>query len=69
MPVACFHVCRTLWYSDIPACDYRLDEHGRSVQLVELDSKLFENHILPYLVTKRPGKLPPFTNDPEQWRL
>ena len=33
------------------------------------DGKLCDEHILPYLVTTHPRKLPPFSNDPELWRL
>lgn len=53
----------------IPAGESRTDDHGRSIYFVARDGKLFENHILPFIIQKIPGKLPPFAQDPELWRL
>lgn len=54
---------------DIPAGGGRQDEHGRSVYFVERDGELFGNHIRHYILSNHAGKLPPFSQDPELWRL
>jgi hypothetical protein len=44
------------------------DALGRRAYFVERDCGLFEKHILPFILTKRPGTLPPFSEDRGLWR-
>ena len=53
----------------VPAIPYRTDEHGQSIYTIERDGELFDKHILPFILGKNPGRLPPFSEDPALWRL
>lgn len=53
----------------IPVAEQRKDDHGRSIFFLERDTDLFQLHNLPYIITKRPGKLPRYSTDPELWRV
>lgn len=44
------------------------DTLGRRVYFFERDCQMFEDHILPFILTKKPGKLPPFSQDRGLWR-
>lgn len=52
----------------IPAGSERTDSSGRNVYFIARDGDLFGNHILPFILTNRPGQLPPFPQAPELWR-
>jgi hypothetical protein len=53
----------------IPAGEATKDSDGVSIYFVERDGKLFDNHILPFIIGKTPGELPPFSQRPGLWCL
>jgi len=52
----------------IPTPVSHVDERGRNIYFMEGDGDLFARHILPFILRKIPGRLPPFFKDPELWR-
>ena len=52
----------------IPDIAERTDEHGRTMYFVAGDRELIERHILSFILTRHPSRLPPFSEARELWR-
>lgn len=53
---------------DTLAADEARDAMNRRVYFLERDALLFENHVMPFILTGTPGKLPTFSKDRDLWR-
>ena len=45
------------------------DEHNQLIYAMEKDGELFAKYIEPFILARIPGELPPFSENPQLWRL